>query len=71
MGPPIPLTMSLSKGGLLIWFDKLTMSGYKGSGWDPTPLTLSLSKGGLLIWFDKLTMSGYKGSGWNPLYRSP
>ena len=51
------------KGALLIWFDKLTMSGYEGSeSRDPegsAPLTLSLSKGGPLIWFDKLTMSDY------------
>ena len=38
------------------WFDKITMSGYRGL---IIPLILNLSKG--RGWFDKITMSGYRG----------
>ena len=58
------------KGAPLIWFDKLTMSGYKDSfrrkpesrGFDLAHPERVEGLSGVEGWFDKLTMSGYKDS---------
>ena len=47
--------MSLSKGGPLIWFDKLTMSDYAKVSLLQTPTG---AWGSLLPWWEKVRMRG-------------